>query len=74
MASFTTAFSPDARPAHTCSANSAVLLAAVDALSAAQLAVENRNQKLVNRSRSLYGDRVESDAALDSGPAGGSER
>ena len=39
----------------TMPANSPVLLAAVDALSAAQLAVENRNEKLVNRSRSLYG-------------------
>lgn len=36
-------------------ANSEVLLAAVDALSAAQLAVENRNHPLINRSRSLYG-------------------
>ncbi|KAH7063780.1 hypothetical protein BKA63DRAFT_181837 [Paraphoma chrysanthemicola] len=36
-------------------ANSEVLLAAVDALSAAQLAVENRNHTLINRSRSLYG-------------------
>jgi hypothetical protein len=36
-------------------ANSAVLLAAVDALSAAQLAVDNRNLPLINRSRSLYG-------------------
>ncbi|KAJ4298286.1 hypothetical protein N0V90_006186 [Kalmusia sp. IMI 367209] len=36
-------------------ATSGVLLAAVDALSAAQLAVANRNYPLVNRSRSLYG-------------------
>ncbi|KAH8704580.1 hypothetical protein GQ44DRAFT_831407 [Phaeosphaeriaceae sp. PMI808] len=36
-------------------ASSEVLLAAVDALSAAQLAVENKNDTLVNRSRSLYG-------------------
>lgn len=36
-------------------ATSDVLLAAVDALSAAQLAVANRNYPLVNRSRSLYG-------------------
>lgn len=36
-------------------ANSEVLLAAVDALSAAQLAVDNRNHPLINRSRSLYG-------------------
>lgn len=36
-------------------ANSEVLLAAVDALSAAQLAVNNRNHPLINRSRSLYG-------------------
>jgi hypothetical protein len=36
-------------------ANSVVLLAAVDALSAAQLAVDNRNYPLINRSRSLYG-------------------
>jgi hypothetical protein len=36
-------------------ANSSVLLAAVDALSAAQLAVDNRNLPLINRSRSLYG-------------------
>jgi hypothetical protein len=36
-------------------ANSPVLLAAVDALSAAQLAVDNRNYPLINRSRSLYG-------------------
>lgn len=36
-------------------ANSEVLLAAVDALSAAQLAVQNRNHPLINRSRSLYG-------------------
>ncbi|KAF1965606.1 hypothetical protein BU23DRAFT_584957 [Bimuria novae-zelandiae CBS 107.79] len=36
-------------------ATSDVLLAAVDALSAAQLAVANRNYQLVNRSRSLYG-------------------
>jgi len=36
-------------------ANSEVLLAAVDALSAAQLAVDNRNNPLINRSRSLYG-------------------
>lgn len=39
----------------TMPANSHVLLAAVDALSAAQLAVENRNHPLINRSRSLYG-------------------
>lgn len=36
-------------------ATSEVLLAAVDALSAAQLAVNNRNHPLINRSRSLYG-------------------
>jgi hypothetical protein len=36
-------------------ANSEVLLAAVDALSAAQLAVDKRNHPLINRSRSLYG-------------------
>lgn len=36
-------------------ATSQVLLAAVDALSAAQLAVSNRNYPLINRSRSLYG-------------------
>lgn len=36
-------------------ATSNVLLAALDALSAAQLAVEKRNMPLVNRSRSLYG-------------------
>jgi hypothetical protein len=36
-------------------ANSTVLLAAVDALSAAQLAVDKRNLPLINRSRSLYG-------------------
>lgn len=36
-------------------ATSDVLLAAVDALSAAQLAVANRNYPLINRSRSLYG-------------------
>jgi hypothetical protein len=36
-------------------ANSDVLMAAVDALSAAQLAVDNRNNPLINRSRSLYG-------------------
>jgi hypothetical protein len=36
-------------------ANSQVLLAAVDALSAAQLAVDHRNHLLINRSRSLYG-------------------
>ncbi|KAF2638508.1 hypothetical protein P280DRAFT_71981 [Massarina eburnea CBS 473.64] len=34
---------------------SQTLLAAVDALSAAQLAVSNRNYPLINRSRSLYG-------------------
>lgn len=39
----------------TMPANSQVLLAAVDALSAAQLAVDNRNHPLINRSRSLYG-------------------
>ncbi|KAH3944786.1 hypothetical protein HBI25_161150 [Parastagonospora nodorum] len=39
----------------TLPANSEVLLAAVDALSAAQLAVKNRNYPLINRSRSLYG-------------------
>jgi hypothetical protein len=39
----------------TMQANSDVLLAAVDALSAAQLAVDNRNHTLINRSRSLYG-------------------
>ncbi|KAJ4363489.1 hypothetical protein N0V83_009784 [Neocucurbitaria cava] len=39
----------------TMPANSQVLLAAVDALSAAQLAVDNRNLPLINRSRSLYG-------------------
>jgi hypothetical protein len=36
-------------------ANSDVLMAAIDALSAAQLAVDNRNYPLINRSRSLYG-------------------
>jgi hypothetical protein len=36
-------------------ANSTVLLAAVDALSAAQLAVDKRNLPLIERSRSLYG-------------------
>jgi hypothetical protein len=36
-------------------ATSPALLAAVDALSAAQLAVNNRNYTLINRSRSLYG-------------------
>jgi hypothetical protein len=36
-------------------ASSEVLLAAVDALSAAQLAVDKRNHPLINRSRSLYG-------------------
>lgn len=36
-------------------ATSQVLLAAVDALSAAQLAVANRNYPLIHRSRSLYG-------------------
>jgi hypothetical protein len=36
-------------------ANSDVLLAAVDALSAAQLAVDKKNHTLINRSRSLYG-------------------
>jgi len=36
-------------------ANSEVLMAALDALSAAQLAVANRNLPLINRSRSLYG-------------------
>lgn len=35
--------------------NSQVLLAAIDALSAAQLAVNDRNYALVNRSRSMYG-------------------
>ncbi|KAI8942067.1 hypothetical protein NX059_000166 [Plenodomus lindquistii] len=39
----------------TMPANSEVLLAAIDALSAAQIAVNNRNQLLINRSRSLYG-------------------
>jgi hypothetical protein len=39
----------------TMPANSEVLLAALDALSAAQLAVDNRNHPLINRSRSLYG-------------------
>lgn len=39
----------------TLPANSEVLLAAVDAVSAAQLAVNNRNHPLINRSRSLYG-------------------
>ncbi|KAF2126148.1 hypothetical protein P153DRAFT_388894 [Dothidotthia symphoricarpi CBS 119687] len=39
----------------TMPASSKVLLAAVDALSAAQLAVNNRNNPLINRSRSLYG-------------------
>lgn len=39
----------------TMPANSKVLLAAVDALSAAQIAVENRNHPLIYRSRSLYG-------------------
>lgn len=39
----------------TLPANSEVLLAAVDAVSAAQLAVNNRNYPLINRSRSLYG-------------------
>jgi hypothetical protein len=36
-------------------ATSSALLAAIDALSAAQLAVNNRNYTLINRSRSLYG-------------------
>jgi hypothetical protein len=36
-------------------ATSEALLAALDALSAAQLAVSNRNFPLINRSRSLYG-------------------
>ncbi|RMZ67912.1 c6 zinc finger domain [Pyrenophora seminiperda CCB06] len=36
-------------------ANSNVLMTAIDALSAAQLAVANRNSLLVHRSRSLYG-------------------
>jgi hypothetical protein len=36
-------------------ATSSALLAAIDALSAAQLAVNNRNYPLINRSRSLYG-------------------
>ncbi|KAL6702668.1 hypothetical protein ACN47E_001253 [Coniothyrium glycines] len=36
-------------------ANSKVLMAAVDALSAAQLAVDNKNHQLINRSRSMYG-------------------
>ncbi|KAF2846386.1 hypothetical protein T440DRAFT_541300 [Plenodomus tracheiphilus IPT5] len=39
----------------TMPANSKVLLAAVDALSAAQIAVDKRNYTLINRSRSLYG-------------------
>jgi hypothetical protein len=36
-------------------ATSPALLSAIDALSAAQLAVNNRNYPLINRSRSLYG-------------------
>lgn len=39
----------------TMPAHSKVLLAAVDALSAAQIAVDKRNNPLINRSRSLYG-------------------
>lgn len=39
----------------TMPANSPVLLAAIDALSAAQLAVNDRDRALVNRSRSMYG-------------------
>ncbi|KAF1934980.1 hypothetical protein EJ02DRAFT_439535 [Clathrospora elynae] len=39
----------------TMPANSEVLMAAIDALSAAQLAVDNRNHLLMHRSRSLYG-------------------
>jgi hypothetical protein len=39
----------------TMPANSQVLLAAIDALSAAQLAVNDRDHALVNRSRSMYG-------------------
>ncbi|UPX21271.1 uncharacterized protein EKO05_0011462 [Ascochyta rabiei] len=39
----------------TMPANSQVLLAAIDALSAAQLAVNDRDYALVNRSRSMYG-------------------
>ena len=39
----------------TLPANSQVLLAAIDALSAAQLAVNDRDRALVNRSRSMYG-------------------
>ena len=39
----------------TMPANSSVLLAAIDALSAAQLAVNDRDRALVNRSRSMYG-------------------
>lgn len=39
----------------TMPANSEVLLAAIDALSAAQLAVNDRDYALVNRSRSMYG-------------------
>ncbi|KAL1655643.1 hypothetical protein SLS61_001664 [Didymella pomorum] len=39
----------------TMPANSQVLLAAIDALSAAQLAVNDRDRSLVNRSRSMYG-------------------
>ncbi|KAJ4986095.1 C6 finger domain-containing protein [Stagonosporopsis vannaccii] len=39
----------------TMPANSQVLLAAIDALSAAQLAVNDRDRALVNRSRSMYG-------------------
>ena len=39
----------------TMPANSHVLLAAIDALSAAQLAVNDRDRALVNRSRSMYG-------------------
>jgi hypothetical protein len=39
----------------TMPASSKVLLAAIDALSAAQLAVNDRNLPLINRSRSMYG-------------------
>ncbi|KAF2995588.1 hypothetical protein E8E13_004671 [Curvularia kusanoi] len=39
----------------TMPANSQVLLAAIDALSAAQLAVNDRDRSLVERSRSMYG-------------------
>jgi hypothetical protein len=39
----------------TMPASSKVLLAAIDALSAAQLALNDRNLPLINRSRSMYG-------------------